>query len=78
MHRVEKKYWSGSFEDRGIFTFLNLVMMGEGALCAHYRSIDKFVKNVPIFKTTTQKKSTQCIILLLFLSFSQIKIGGTL
>ena len=36
-------------------TFLNLIMMGR-ALCAHYRSIDKFVKNGPIFKTTTLKK----------------------
>ena len=36
----------------------------------------KYVKNDHIFKATTQKKSTQCIILLLFLLFSQIKIEG--
>ena len=36
-----------------------------------------YVKNGYIFKTSTQKKkSTQCIILFIFLWFSQIKIGG--
>ena len=39
-----------------------------------------YVKNGYIFKTVNQIFffSTQCIILLLFLVFSQIKIGGTL
>ena len=45
-------------------------MIGRGALSVLYRSIDKF------FTTTTQKKSTQCIIFLLFLLFSQINMEG--
>ena len=45
MHCVEKKKLSGSFEDRAIFHVIQLSYDGGGALCAHYRSIDKFVKN---------------------------------
>ena len=42
--------------------------------------LQNYVKNGFIFKTVNQKKnfSTQCIILLLFLLFSQIEIGGAL
>ena len=53
-HCVEKKSLSGGFEDMAIFHVSQLSYDGEGALCAHYRSIDKFVKNGPIFKTTNQ------------------------
>ena len=49
-------FLSGSFEDRGNFHVIQLSYDGGRALCAHYRSIDKFVKNGPIFKTTTLKK----------------------
>ena len=45
MHCVEKKSLSGSFEDRDIFHVSQLSYDGGGALCAHYRSIDKIVKN---------------------------------
>ena len=70
----------GSFEDRAIFHHFSRIYL---SICnGHIRPppiITKLrnVKNGPIFKTTTQRFfSTQCIILLLFLLFSQIKIGG--
>ena len=79
---LKKKSLSGSFEDRAIF-HVSQLSYGGGALCAHYRSIDKFVKNGenwPYLQNYHSKIffSTQCIILLLFLLFSQIKIGGAL
>ena len=43
---VLKKKLSGSFADRGIFHVIQLSFDGRGALCAYYRSIDKYVKNV--------------------------------
>ena len=46
MKCVEKKKLRGSFEDRAIFHVIQLSHDG-GALCTHYRSIDKFVKNCP-------------------------------
>ena len=59
-------------------------------LCPYYRHFSRifrsklsiylqiYVKNGFLFKTSTQKFffSTQCIILFIFLWFSQIKIGG--
>ena len=70
MHCVEEKKISGGFEDRPIlwtfYTNLSLETI----------YLQNYVKNGLIFKTTNQKKiSTQYIILLLFLLFSQIKIG---
>ena len=38
---------SGSFEDRAVFHVIEL-SYDWGALCAHYRSIDKFVKNAQL------------------------------
>ena len=49
-----------------IFTYFILVLMGGGFICPY--------KNVHIFKTTTKKISTQCMIVLLFLLFSQIRM----
>ena len=48
---LKKKFLSGSFEDRAIFHVPQLSYDGGGSLCAHYRSIDKFVKNGTISKT---------------------------
>ena len=64
MHCVEKKSLSGSFEDRGIFNVSQLSYDRRGGgLCAHYRSIDKFVKNDHNMALSSQpplqKKSTQ-------------------
>ena len=42
---LKKKSLSGCFEDRAIFHVSQLSYDGGGALCAHYRSIDKIVKN---------------------------------
>ena len=42
---LTKFFLSGSFEDRAIFHVIQLSYDGGGALCAHYRSIDKYVKN---------------------------------
>ena len=72
---------SASFEDMAIFHGIQLSYdRGEGALSALYRSIDKFVKNAHNMSLSSRpplkKKSTQCIILSLFLLFSQVKIGG--
>ena len=38
---------SGSFEDRAVFHVIEL-SYDWGALCAHYRSIDKFMKNAQL------------------------------
>ena len=45
MHCGEKKSLSGSFEDRANFYVSQLSYDGGGAVCAHYRTIDKFLKN---------------------------------
>ena len=47
MHCIKEKKLSGSFEDRAIFHVMQLSYdrVGWGGLCAHYRSIDKYVKN---------------------------------
>ena len=34
-------FLSGSFEDMAIFHVIQLIYDGGGALCAHYRSLDK-------------------------------------
>ena len=66
------------------FFFLVVVQVGPyyGHISRFYRAklsiyLQNYVKNGLIFKTANQKKkiSTQCLILLLFLLFSQIKIG---
>ena len=74
MHCID--FFSGSFEDMGIFQVFQFSFDRGGVISNHNRLIDKYMKNVQIFKTTTQKKerSTQCIILLHFLLFSQLKI----
>ena len=42
---LKKINLSASFEDMAIFHGIQLSYDVGGALCAHYRSIDKFVKN---------------------------------
>ena len=79
---LKKTFLSAGFEDMAIFHGIQVSYdYGGGALSALYRSIDKFVKNAHTMSLSLQpplkrKISTQCIISLLFLLFSQIKIGG--
>ena len=61
----------GSFEDMGILhVFIYLSVMGRYNPLSIKTKL-KYVKNAHIFKATTQKKSTQCILLFLFLLFTQ-------
>ena len=72
MQYVNFFFFSGGCEDRLILWafFTNLVL--------ETIYLQNYLKNGLIFKTTNQRIffSTQCIILLLFLLFLQIKIGG--
>ena len=48
---------SGSFEDKAIFHVIQISYDGGEALCAHHRSIDKFVQK--IFKNAKKTKKTK-------------------